>query len=70
MFDFCLHATFLVHHCTKSVLIRSCSGSYIPVFVLNTKRYGVSLRIQSKYGKIQTRITPNIDTFHAVYICG
>ena len=28
----------------------------------------VSLRIQSKYGKIQTRITPNMDTFHAVNV--
>ena len=26
----------------------------------------VSLRIQSKCGKIPTRITPNTDTFHAV----
>ena len=28
--------------------------------------YRVSLRIQSKCGKIRTRITPNTDTFHAV----
>ena len=28
---------------------------------------GVSLRIQSKCGKIRTRITPNTDTFYAVY---
>ena len=28
----------------------------------------VSLRIQSKCGKMWTRITPNIDTFHAVMI--
>ena len=27
----------------------------------------VSLRIQSEYGKIRTRITPNTDTFHTVY---
>ena len=32
---------------------------------LNTERYGVSFRIQSECGKIQTRITPNTDTFHA-----
>ena len=31
------------------------SGPYFPVFGLNTERYGVSLRIQSEYGKIQTR---------------
>ena len=32
-------------------------------FGLNTKR---SLRIQSKYGKIWTRITPNVDIYYAV----
>ena len=31
------------------------SGPYFPVFGLNTEVYGVKLRIQSKYGKIQTR---------------
>ena len=30
-------------------------GSYAPVFGLNTARYSVSLRIQSKYMKIWTR---------------
>ena len=30
-------------------------------------RYGISLRIQSVCGKMQTRITPNTDTFHAAY---
>ena len=29
-------------------------------------RYFASLRIQSEYGKILTRKTPNTDTFHAV----
>ena len=53
-------------HCVKSVRIRSYSGPHFPVFGLNTKRYSVSLHIQSKYGKIQTRITPNTDTFCAV----
>ena len=32
-------------------------------FGLNKERYGVSLCIQSKYGIIRTRITPNKDTF-------
>ena len=41
--------------------------SYFPAFGLNTERYRVSLRIQSECGKIRTRITPNTDTFHAVY---
>ena len=36
---------------------------YFPAFGLNTKRYGVSLRIQSECGKVQTRITPKTDTF-------
>ena len=31
------------------------SGPYFPVFGLNTKIYGVNLRIQSKYRKIRTR---------------
>ena len=39
---------------------------YFSAFRLNTKRYSMSLRIQSKCGKIQTRITPNTDTFYAV----
>ena len=31
------------------------SGPYFPAFGLNTERYSVSLRIQSKCGKIRTR---------------
>ena len=31
------------------------SGPYFPAFGLNTDRYFVSLRIQSEFGKIQTR---------------
>ena len=50
----------------KSVRIRSYSGPYIPVFGLNAERYSVSLRIQSEWGKIRTRITRNTDTFQAV----
>ena len=52
--------------CVKRFRIRSYSGQYFPAFGLNTEKYGVSLHIQSKCGKIQTRITPNTDTFHAV----
>ena len=55
-------------HCVKSVRIRSYSGPYFPAFGPNTKIYGVPLRIQSEYGKIRTRITPNTDTFYAVKI--
>ena len=54
----------------KSVRIRSYSGPYFPAFGLNTKRYSVSVRIQSECGKIQTRITPNTDTFCAVWPSG
>ena len=53
-------------NCMKSVRIRSYFGPYFPAFVLNTERYSVSLCIQSKCGKIQTRIAPNTDTFYAV----
>ena len=31
------------------------SGPYFPVFGMNTEIYGVNLRIQSEYSKIQTR---------------
>ena len=57
-------------HCVKSVHSRSFSGPYFPAFRLNTGRYSMSLRIQSKCGKIRTRITTNTDTFHAVQIIG
>ena len=53
-------------HCVKSVRIRSCSGPHFPIFGLNMERYGVSLRIQSEYRKMQTRVTPNTDTFYTV----
>ena len=61
------------NHCKKSVRIWSYAGPYFPAFGLNTERYeveteryGVSLRIQSKFGKMRTSITPNADTFYAV----
>ena len=57
-----------VEHCVKSVRIRSCYGPYFPALVLNTERYGISLRIQSGWGKMRTRITPNTVTFYAVWI--
>ena len=55
-------------HCVKSVGIRSYSGPHFPAFRLNTERYPVSLHIQSKCGKMGTRVTPNTDTFHAVFL--
>ena len=53
-------------HCVQVVRIRSFSGLYFPAFGLSTKRYSVSLCIQSKCGKIRARKTPNMDTFDAV----
>ena len=51
-----------IHRCMKSVRIRSFSGPYFPAFGL----IFVSLRIQSKCGKIRTGKTPNTYAFHAV----
>ena len=42
------------------------SGPYFPAFGLNTERYSVSLRIQSECGKMRTRKTPYLDTFHTM----
>ena len=50
----------------KSVRIRSYSSPDFPTFGLNTERYSVFLRIQSKCGKIRTRIIRNRNTFYAV----
>ena len=54
--------------CLKSVRILSFSSPYFPTVRLNTEIYGVSVRIQSKWGKIWTRKTPNKDTFYAVSV--
>ena len=51
------------YFCVIRVRIRSFSGPYFPAFGPNI----VSIRIQSEYGKIRTRKTPNMDTFHAMY---
>ena len=53
-------------HCVKSVRNRNFSGPYFPAFGLNTERYSVSLRIQSKYGETLAKKISNTDTFHAV----
>ena len=53
--------------CVKSVRIRSFSGPHFPAFGLNTERYGVSIRIQSEYGKIRTRKTSNTEIFLVVF---
>ena len=56
---------FGVVHCVKSVPIRSFSGPCFSAFGLDTGRYEVSLPTQPKCSKIETRKTPNADTFHA-----
>ena len=53
-------------HCVKSVRIRIYSGPYFPAFWLKTEVSSVSLRIQSVCGKMWARITPTMDTFHAM----
>ena len=55
-------------HCVKSVPVRSYSSPHFPAFGLNTERYYVSLHIQSKCGKMRTRITPKTETFYAVLL--
>ena len=59
---------FKLHHCVKIVRIRSYFGPHFPAFGLNTERYRVSLRIQSKCDKMRTGIILNTDTFRAVHI--
>ena len=54
-------------HCVKSGHIRSFFDRYFPAFGLNTERYSVFLRIQSNWGKIRTRETPNKGFFQAVF---
>ena len=46
------------NYCVKSVHIRSYSGPHFPAFRMNTE-------IETEYGKMRTRITPNTDTFYA-----
>ena len=62
------YETYYKLHCVESAPIRSFSGPYFPSFVLNMERYGVSLRIRSKFGKIRTRKAPKADNFQAVLI--
>ena len=52
--------------CVKRVRMWIFSGPYFSAFGLNTERYGVSLLVQSEYGKTRTRKILNTDTFYAV----
>ena len=55
-------------HYIKSVRIRSVSGRHFLAFGLNTEVYSVNLRIQSEYGKMQTRKAPKTESYHAVNV--
>ena len=63
-----VHTMCYKNNCVKCACIRSFSGPYFSAFRLNIERYRIFLRIQYKCGKIQTRKTPNTDTFHAVNV--
>ena len=63
-----LNVFSLMVHYVESARIGSFSGPYFSVFELNTNRYEISVRVQSKCGKIRTRKTPNLDTFHVVVL--
>ena len=45
--------TYVHKHCVKNVHIWSFSGLYFPAFGLNTARYSISIRIQSKFRKYE-----------------
>ena len=57
-----------IRYCVKSVCTRGYSDPHFPAFGLNMERYGVSLHIQTKCGKLRTRITPNTDTFYVAIV--
>ena len=61
-----LHAFICHTQCVKSIHIQSFSGPYFPAFGLNTEIYEINLRIQSEFRKMQTRKTPDMDSFYAV----
>ena len=52
-------------HCVKSFCIPNFSGPYFHAFGLNMERYSVFLGILSECRKMQSRKTPNMDTFYA-----
>ena len=50
-------------HGVRNVRIQSFSGQYFPALGPNAEREGVSLRIQSKCGKIRTRKPPKTSKY-------
>ena len=68
----CFHLNWYFHftkHSLKSVHIRSFFAPYFLEFRLDTGKYGVSLHIQSKCGKMRARKIPNMDNFYVVELC-
>ena len=58
---FCPEVFVVTQHCTKKSKYGVISGSYFPVFGLNTEIHGVNT--DQKYGP---KITPYLGNFHAV----
>ena len=56
------------YNCVKIARIRSYSGPHFSAFRLNTERYENSVRMRENAGKMRTRITPNTDSFNALYV--
>ena len=72
-FIFCAVSTHFMQLVSFYTLREKCpysafSGAYFPLFGLNTERYSVCLPIQSEFGKMWIRKTPNTDFFHAVIL--
>ena len=69
--NFSLHISYILQviwiTLRESVCIWSFSGPYFPTFELNVERYSAFLHIQSECRKIQTRKTPNTNTFYVVF---
>ena len=66
MFDF---FTDTAGHCVKVPVFGVILEYILRSYSLYSERRFVSLRIESKCGKMWTRITPNTDTFYAVGSC-
>ena len=66
---FHLQNTFIKEYpqyCVKVYKYKVFSSPCFSAFALNTEIYSVDLRKQSECGKIRTRKSPYLDTFHAV----
>ena len=63
----CLVPLLVTFTLQKVSVFRVIPLPHFLAYGLNTEIYGVSLRIQSECGKMRTRITPNTDTFYAVF---